>query len=132
MFTWLRFSYLNLLQEIIGIPLTVKYSDDPHRVYITDIETSLDLLSYSAYANDAVRKDVWKVGFEFWMPLYVSHEHWKRALPHFKRACEKITKRPYDWLSPLDVLPKLMNSMVVSVMNGAKHGMCETNSFAHP
>ncbi len=114
---------LSFENDVIGIPLVVTNNNASNRVFISDIQTPLDLLSYSAYAHDAVRKDVWKVDFQYWMPLYISHSHWQRAFPLFRLACEKITKRPYDWTSPLDVLPKLMNSMVVSVMNGSKHGM---------
>jgi hypothetical protein len=85
------------------------------------ITTTFDLVSYTGFMKEKVRKAVYKEPFTHWLPLYINREHGERAIPLATEAMAKICADCYGSFEPwmvLDVIPKLMNSMVVSVMSG--------------
>ena len=106
--------------DILGIPIS--YKRNPRTKEIQYISTTLDLLSKDAFQGDKVRKSVWKRPFTHWMPLYITPTHFQKSEQQFQNAiarlCDSNTFKP--WMI-LDVIPKLMNTMVVSVMSGETH-----------
>ena len=106
--------------DIIGIPITYKRKYRTNEIQF--IETTFDLLSNEAFEEDLVRKSVWKRPFTNWMPLYFNFDHHERSWNLFKKSiailCDSFQFR--SWMI-LDVLPKLMCTMVVSVMSGEIH-----------
>jgi hypothetical protein len=86
------------------------------------VTTRLDLLSYTAFYSENVRKSVWQESFTHWIPLYINRAHGCRALPLLMDEIQTIYSRNFDPMLVLDIFAKLMNTMVVSVMNGSTHG----------
>jgi len=68
---------------ILGIPIS--YSINPRSQQIDKITSTLDLLSYTAYHEDGIRKSVWKQRFTHFLPLYITAQHANRALPIMKK-----------------------------------------------
>ncbi len=92
---------------------------------IDKISSTLDLLSFEAFHEDGIRRSVWKVPFTNWMPLFINKDHGERALPLLKKSLAVLCQKPEHRFKPemaLEVLPKLMNTMVVNMMSGNLHG----------
>ena len=107
-------------EDTLGIPIS--FERNPRTRQIQYIHTTLDSLSREAFQEDKVRKSVWKRPFTHWLPLYISPQHFKRSQKNFGKTiaalCDATSYRP-DMV--LEVMPKLMNTMVVSVMSGETH-----------
>lgn len=89
-----------------------------------ELTTKLDFLSYEAYYEDNVRKTVWGEPFTHWLPIWINKEHGSRAFPYMEEAIRDLTFTNSLTFSPimaLQVIPRLMNNMVVSVMSGNIH-----------
>jgi len=84
------------------------------------ITTTFDLVSHLAFQEEKVRKASYKEPFSHWLPLYINKEHGARAVNLAKQAMAKICEDCYGSFRPemvLEVIPKLMNTMVVSMMS---------------
>lgn len=85
----------------------------------------MDIISYTAFHECNVRKTPYKEPFSYWMPLYITEEHFQRALPHIKRMliqlCPEYRSSSFDPHMAINALPKLMNTMIVLVMNNGTH-----------
>jgi len=109
---------------ILGVP--VEYTTNPKTRRVDYISSSMDILSHGAYTIDRVRKTVWGEDFTDFLPLYISHEHFSRALPLLRTAILKLAP---DWRTggrfepemALDVLPKLMTTLIVQIADKATH-----------
>jgi hypothetical protein len=67
---------------------------------------------------------VWGETFSHWLPVWINKEHGDRAFPYIEEALKKLTLSNAPTFSPnmaLVIIPRLMNSMVVSVMSGNIH-----------
>src|SRR5690242_16664518 len=60
------------------------------------------------------------------MPLYINKAHGKKIGPYFRKAISQIHTQgrgaEFDPMMALNILTKLMNTMVVNVMQGKLHG----------
>lgn len=86
------------------------------------VTTRLDLLSHTAFYQEEVRKSVWQEPFTHWVPLYLNGGHGDRAYPLLVQEIEGLYSKPFEPMLVMDLFAKLMNTMVVSVMNGSTHG----------
>jgi hypothetical protein len=112
------YSKLHFTDDVLGVGLNLENKLNGKLAYIT---TTFDLVSYSAFMKEKVRKAVYKEPFTHWLPLYINRVHGEKAIPLATEAMAMICKDCYGSFEPwmvLDVIPKLMNSMVVSVMSG--------------
>lgn len=99
-------------EDILGFGLRV----DRHG---KKIQTSMDLLSRTAFFEDGVRRSVLGEPFELWFPLYINDEHAQRALPFLQNTLSCLCFGRIGDFTPkcaLDVLPKLMNTVLVAMM----------------
>jgi len=97
----------------LGYPLVLeKYPDGK----LKEISTPLDLLSFENGYNTGVRKSVWKLPFTDFIPIYITGSHWRRARPIFGKSVSSITGKPFAIYDAMDILCKLMNTMIVQVM----------------
>eukprot|EP01125_Pyxidicula_operculata_P022010 TRINITY_DN8834_c0_g1_i1.p1 TRINITY_DN8834_c0_g1~~TRINITY_DN8834_c0_g1_i1.p1 ORF type:complete len:1235 (-),score=323.08 TRINITY_DN8834_c0_g1_i1:121-3825(-) len=105
--------------EVLGVGLNLEIKLNGSLAYIT---TTFDLLSLTSFIQEKVRKASYKEPFSHWLPLYINQQHGKRALPVIKDClttiCKEIHGPVFKPEMVLTVIPKLMNSMVVSLMSG--------------
>ena len=118
---------------ILGIP--VMTTVNPVTEQIDYMYSTMDVLSYDAFTFDSVRTTVWNEKFDAFLPLYVSGEHFSRAVKRVLPRCiEELCPHVHHGFRPdmvLDVLPRLMNTMVVllcdkgvAVCDAALDGFC--------
>lgn len=59
------------------------------------------------------------------LPIWINNEHGNRAKQVFKQMiCKIMNEQNFAPEYVIEVIPKLMNTLVVSVMEGSKHGKC--------
>jgi hypothetical protein len=73
---------------VLGIP--IEFTINPRTQASDYIYSSMDLLSHDAFKTDGVRKTVYKENFTHWLPLYLTEQHWERALPYVKWAIPQL------------------------------------------
>jgi len=108
--------------DILGIPCN--YSINPNTQKIDKLTSTLDLISREAFYEDGLRKSVWKVPFTNWIPLYINENHAERAFPFLKKSLAELCLKKENQFNPemaLEIFPRLMNTMVVSLMSGNLH-----------
>merc|ERR1712194_836566 len=80
------------------------------------ISTTLDLLSAEAY-DSGVRKSQWNEKFTGWLPVHITAEHFEQAKPRIEKSIVRLSPHwktaRFHPLMCLEVIPKLMNTMVV-------------------
>jgi len=114
-------SRTSFLDDIVGVPITV----DRTNKRFPALSSSLDLLCYDSYKDDGVRKTVWGEKFTHFLPCWINKEHGARAFPYIQESIKELTFCiPGTEFNPnmaLQILPRLMNTMVVTMMAGELH-----------
>jgi len=101
---------------VLGIP--IEFTINPKTEKTDYIYSTMDLISYDAFAVDGVRKSVYKEEFTNWMPLYFSEQHWARALPHLQKVMVKLLPHRRSQFQPdmvIEVFSKMINTLVVLI-----------------
>lgn len=129
-------------EDVLGVGISLEHF--PGQARIKAINTSLDVLSLRAFTQDRVRLSVWKEPFRLFLPLVIGPDHFGRAREHILDTLSRIenegggfTGRLPQWTrDPTDqarmllaVLPKLMNSFVVSLMNNNSSNCSTARGF---
>lgn len=113
---------LSFQEDILGIPL--EFTMNPRLGQVDYIYSSMDLISKEAYLG-GLRKTVWKEKFTEWLPIYITHEHFKRALPDIEKTilalCPHYKADKFQPQMVVDVIPKLMNTMIVLLSDHGVH-----------
>ena len=99
----------SFVESVLGIPIVSTRNSKTRRVDY--IDSTMDILSYNSYLHDRVRHTVWKEKFDRFLPLYISAEHFKRALPLFEQAMVELCphlarKQLFNPQMVLQVLPR--------------------------
>jgi len=114
------YSKSSFQEDVLGIPLD--YTVNPKTEKVDYISSSFDLLSKTVFYEVGVRRTVWNEPFKLWLPLYLTAEHFDRALPFLRRTFPKLCPHrnttSFEPLMILDVLPTIMNTIVVLVADG--------------
>jgi len=107
--------------DILGIPISV----NKQNTRFPELSSSLDLLCWESYTQDSVRKSVWGQKFTHFLPIWINKEHGERSFTYICDAIRDLTfaapSTPFEPRMAIQILPRLMNSMVVSVMSGNVH-----------
>ena len=69
----------------------LKYTVNPRTSKVDYISSELDVLSYTAYKRNGIRKSVWNENFQLFLPIYISKAHFNRAMEIFKSLFVKLT-----------------------------------------
>eukprot|EP01026_Neomeris_dumetosa_P035059 TRINITY_DN2804_c0_g1_i3.p1 TRINITY_DN2804_c0_g1~~TRINITY_DN2804_c0_g1_i3.p1 ORF type:complete len:977 (+),score=62.34 TRINITY_DN2804_c0_g1_i3:158-2932(+) len=97
---------------VLGLPY--RYTINPKTELIDYIDVDSELLSIEAFEKFQVHTNITGEEIQGVLPLYLSSEHFKRALPYLPNVLRKLTlgkcSSPKAWL---EVLPKIMNTRVV-------------------
>jgi hypothetical protein len=112
-------------EDVLGVGIRVETFPGQHPARIKAIHTSLDVLSLRAFDEENVRLSVWKEPFDMFLPLVISPEHFGRARQRVLDTLANVAQKPRGTITNareqaqmlLAVLPKLMNSFVVALMN---------------
>jgi len=109
--------------DVLGV--VCETSVNPHTRKIDYISPTMDLISAKAFLGlgmRKVRKTYHGIEFKYWLPLYISPGHFKRALPLLRKAivrlCPHWRSQTFQPEMILDVLPKMMTTF--SVLLGDK------------
>ncbi|KAI8618999.1 hypothetical protein BC830DRAFT_1106056 [Chytriomyces sp. MP71] len=110
-------------EDVLGVP--IEFTVNPVKQTIDYMHSTMEFLSASAFRVDNVRKTVWSEAFSEWLPLYLSYDHFQRALPSLKKSFVRLTphikSRGFDPSMVLEVLPKLMNTQLVLLCDNGLH-----------
>lgn len=109
-------------EAALGYGLNVKYH--PNTGVPQYVESKLDIVSYFAVFKEGIDTSMWRETFQFWLPIYINKGHGQTMLDNpkfFAASVERIYQRNYTPKLGLDLLTKLMNSMIVTVMQGVVH-----------
>ena len=112
-------------EDILGFGICIKRHNDNK---IKSISSPLDLMCYSAWKHQGLRHSVWRESIDLWLPVMLNTHHSKRAIPLLKSivfgaatnmqlTSSTSMTRYVD--SVLKILPKLMNTMVVELMQSS-------------
>merc|ERR1712151_1443826 len=117
-------------EDVLGFGVSAEYHNDGN---LKALSTELDVLSSAAFCKFNLRRGVWGDNFDFFLPLILDGNHGKRALSVLERSLAALVAGPKcviqdfePWMA-LVVLPQLMNSFAVSLMN-AKDGVSRHTS----
>ncbi|KAK6345493.1 hypothetical protein TWF718_007408 [Orbilia javanica] len=118
-------SKVGMEEDVLGVPVDWTVNPKTKCVDYIHIVDSSDFLSRSSFLDDRVRKTTWNKEFKSWCPMYLTEEHFQRALPDIKEfmveMCPEYGTRLFQPRMVLDVIPKMMNTLVVLLMdNGEK------------
>ena len=69
-------------EDVLGIP--INFSVNPKTEKVDYVSSSLDILSLTAFNKHQVRISPYKQPFTHFLPLYISEDHFQRALPDIK------------------------------------------------
>lgn len=106
-------------EDILGFPIS--YTINPRTRDVDYIQVHLDIMSRDAYGH-GVRNTADNQTFNLLLPLYITPEHFERALPLIQATIAKLCpflRKSYSPASPfhpdmaLEVMPKVLNTMVV-------------------
>jgi hypothetical protein len=118
-------------EETLGVGLQLERHRDG---VLKGVSSTFDLVSQSAW-KAGVRHSVWRDEMTHWLPVILNASHAERALPKLKESIlaiwregiamdhRRVHKAPHhgslqEYVSAvLDVLPKLMNRLVVELMS---------------
>eukprot|EP00743_Colponemidia_sp_Colp-15_P002103 GILK01002283.1.p1 GENE.GILK01002283.1~~GILK01002283.1.p1 ORF type:complete len:627 (-),score=85.60 GILK01002283.1:164-2008(-) len=108
-------------EDVLGYGLTVSYYRD--NSVINDIDSPLDLMSASTFYKESVRLGVWKDPFTHFLPIAIHQNHFTKSFERIKSCLNQLSRRSvFEPYVALDVLTRLMNRMVVSLMNCQQNG----------
>jgi hypothetical protein len=101
-------------EAVLGVP--VDFSVNPRTNRIDYISTTLDYVSLDAFKS-GLRLSQWNEAFKDWLPLFLTPEHFQRARPSFEKSVVRLSPHwrtsRFNSVMVLEVIPKLMNTMVV-------------------
>jgi hypothetical protein len=68
---------------------------------------------------------VYKEKFTHWLPLYLTRDHFERALPYIRKTLIQLSPQlrmtTFHPQMVLEVIPKLMNTMIVLIVDKGVH-----------
>lgn len=114
-------------EDVLGIGIAISFHKNGSRD-LDQIHSPLDLLSFTAFQEDAVRESVYsdsndrKMTFTHWLPLWINKQHGERAENKLPDCLSLICTDSPGRFKPemaLTVLSKLMNGMCVASTRGS-------------
>ena len=124
------FSKRTVDEDILGYGIALEHypersnGDLPRLAYA---HVTMDLLSLTSFGQEKVRQSAFQEHFTHWIPLVIDHDHWSRS-KFVARECLammydsqwKFRRTPLQFQPAmvLEVLPKILNTLVVGVMGG--------------
>lgn len=107
-------------EEVLGFPIS--FTVNPRTQDVDYIQVHLDILSRGAYAS-GVRNTADNQKFKFLLPLYITQDHFERALPAIQATIVELCplmhhdgrrfSKAFQPEMVLNVMPKVLNTMVV-------------------
>ena len=141
-------NYFDESNPILGYPLDIR-QDQFGRYWPTPV---VEMISYEAYILK-VTSDPYKLEnyegvrfkssfgelYNFWIPVYITEEHYKRAYRHILNAISVVRKgfrgfeaNDFQPQMVLEVIPVILNKMLVQILQGKLHqSMAAINAYCH-
>ncbi|KAJ3056667.1 hypothetical protein HK097_005344 [Rhizophlyctis rosea] len=116
------FSKASWEEDVLGLP--VVWTKNPKTGKVDYVACESELVSRSAFMEGKLRRTVWNTAFTDWLPIYITEDHFRRAIPDIKDLMLKLSPhRKEQYFQPdmvLEVIPKMMNTLIVLLCD---HGM---------
>ena len=130
------FSRRSFRKETLGLAVNLEHYDNGD---LSNVVPMSDIISFSSFHLEKVRKGVWNDKFTHWMPLYINSNHAKNLILHERCIADmcrnSMNRQSIMRFKPsmaLKVLPSLMNTMVVRIMEGSAHeSMVSLQSYVY-
>ncbi|KAJ5071803.1 leucine rich repeat family protein [Anaeramoeba ignava] len=117
------FSRQTMEEDSLGVG--VSFSRNTRTGEISSVRCYFDYLSLRAFMNTQVRDAPSGGPFTHWIPLIFNEKNTEKAMYLAERALSLICAGTTKQFTPsmvLNIIPKLMNTMVANVMKGNLHG----------
>lgn len=120
-------------EDVLGYPImiTTFKQRGPESTCIKEISSTLDVISFTAYKDLEINRSVWNMEFGFFLPLYITPNHFARAREclmksigaiYFNRGLkDKPVKQQPPAVIINDIFATLLNSLIVEMMRGETH-----------
>jgi ubiquitin-protein ligase len=120
-------------EDVLGYPImiTTFKQRGPESTCIKEISSTLDVISYTAYKDLEINRSVWNMEFGFFLPLFITPNHFTRAREclinsigaiYFNRGLkDKPVKQQPPAVIINDIFATLLNSLIVEMMRGETH-----------
>jgi ubiquitin-protein ligase len=123
-------------EDVLGYPIMITpfKSRGPESTCIKEISSTLDVISYTAYKELKINRSVWNMEFGFFLPLYITPNHFMRARECLMKSIAAIyfnrglsdKPTPHKFSQPPaviinDIFATLLNSLIVEMMRGETH-----------
>lgn len=99
----------------------ISKSGTNHNISFTSPCEAMTLTGFENLEKTGKVESVMREEIHYFLPLFINSAHGSQIKKTFEDSCSKMTKKPFTPLSVLDVIPKLLNSTVVTFMNGTTH-----------
>jgi ubiquitin-protein ligase len=107
-------------ETVLGVGVNLR--KNPYSGALQYADSPLDTISWSAFSQENIRKGVWREPFTHFLPLFINKTHAAQSWKYFTRnVCEMMDKKEFNPIDAVQLLCMLMNTQVVSVMNGNLH-----------
>ena len=77
--------------EVLGLPL--RFTVNPRTREIDYVYATPDLVSFSAFTEEGVRRTAWGEAFSHILPLHLDGEHFEAALPILSAQLRSMARR---------------------------------------
>jgi hypothetical protein len=134
------FTKATMQDEVLGIP--IDYTVNPKTRKIDYVYSTMELVSHRAWHSQNLSKTVWGETIKGWLPVYLSEDHFLRGAQLLPSCLRRIVNDPstqdhfgrtrQSAPSPslvdmiLEIFPKLMNTMVVLLVDNGIHEVDHT------
>ena len=136
------FTKATMEDEVLGIP--IDYTINPKTRKIDYVYSTMELVSHRAWHSQNLSKTVWGETIKGWLPVYLCEEHFDRGAQLLPSCLRRIVNDPSSQQdrfgrtrqqsapSPslvemiLEIFPKLMNTMVVLLVDNGIHEVDHT------
>jgi ubiquitin-protein ligase len=102
--------------DVLGLGVVVFKNNSE----IISLDTPVDILSRESFFRCSVRKSVWNERIDTWIPIYINNEHGEIAMKYLSGQV-KYLFGDTNLESTVKYLSKLMNSMIVNILDGTVH-----------
>jgi len=114
-----KLNFLDSSKEVFGFG--VAKGGSQHNPSLTSPCEFMTLDGFTSLSKSGKVESVMREELHFFLPMYINQKHATLIKKQFEDSCSKMVGKSFQPSHVLQVLPKLLNSTVVTFMNGTTH-----------